>query len=136
MTIVGNSVAVFPVHEQSTFLTSDVEEAYAVATIEESSKSQKALNAFAEKNLLEMNITKCEIVLFSNHWNTTLSVCEMNGSVVPTGDIGKYLGYWWRGDLLATTSVDDNIQEARYAFFHFGSIVVFQGDVSSLIVCM
>ena len=35
-------------------------------------------------------------------------------------------------DLSASTSIDENIRKARHAFFHFGSIGVFQGDVSPL----
>ena len=44
---------------------------------------------------------------------------------MPVGDVGKCLGYWWKGDLLATRSVDENIKKARRAFFHYGSIGVF-----------
>ena len=45
---------------------------------------------------------------------------------------GKRLGYWWRGDLLASHAVEENIQKARRAFFHFGSIGAFQGDLGPL----
>ena len=48
---------------------------------------------------------------------------------MPVGDVGKCLGYWWKGDLLATRSVDENIKKA---FFHYGSIGVFQGDICPL----
>ena len=41
---------------------------------------------------------------------------------MPVGDVGNCLGYWWKGDLLATRSVDENIKKARRAFFHYGSI--------------
>ena len=51
---------------------------------------------------------------------------------MPVGDVGKCLGYWWKGDLLATRSVDENIKKARRAFFHYGSIGVFQGDICPL----
>ena len=51
---------------------------------------------------------------------------------MPARDIGKCLGYWWRRDLSACTSIDENIRNAHCAFFHFGSISVFQGDVSPL----
>ncbi len=41
---------------------------------------------------------------------------------VPAGDVGKCLGFWWKGDLLATRSIDENRKKARRAFFHYGSI--------------
>ena len=41
---------------------------------------------------------------------------------MPVGDVGNCLGYLWKGDLLATRSVDENIKKARRAFFHYGSI--------------
>ena len=43
---------------------------------------------------------------------------EVDGSVLPAGDMGKCLGYWWKGDLLATRAVEENIMKARRAFFH------------------
>ena len=54
----------------------------------------------------------------------TLPVCEVDGSVLPAGDAGKCLS--------ASRSVEENIQKARRAFFHYGSIGVFQGDISPL----
>ena len=59
-------------------------------------------------------------------------MCEVDGSVMPAGDFGKCLGYWWKGDLSASRSVEENVQKARRAFFHFGSIGAFQGDISPL----
>ena len=58
--------------------------------------------------------------------------CVVDGSVLPAGNIGKCLGFWWKGDLLASRSVDENIKKARRAFFHYGSIGAFQGDLSPL----
>ena len=52
----------------------------------------------------------------------------MDGSVLPAGD----MGYWWKGDMLAKQSIEENIRKARRAFFLFGSIGVFQGDLSPL----
>lgn len=59
-------------------------------------------------------------------------MCEVDGSVMPAGGVGKCLGCWWKGDLSASRSVEENIQKARHAFFHFGSIGVFQGNISPL----
>ena len=43
--------------------------------------------------------------------------------------MGKCLGFWWTGDLLATKSVDENIKKV---FFHYGTVGAFQGDLSPL----
>ena len=72
---------------------------------------------FAEQNLLKLNVSKCEIVLFSKQPSTALPVCEVDGSVMPAGDVGKCLG---KGDLSASRSVEENIREAH------------QGDISPL----
>ena len=56
----------------------------------------------------------------------------MYGAVLPAEDVHKCLGYWWKGDLLATKSVEENILNAHHAFFHYGSIGVIQGDINPL----
>ena len=89
------------------------------------------VKAFADKNFLRLNINKCEIVMLSRDQSTALPSCEVDGSILPA-DVGKCLGYWWKSDLLATKSVEENILKARRAFFHYGSIGVFQGDISPL----
>ena len=70
--------------------------------------------------------------MFSKDQRVALPTCEVDGSVLPAGDAGKCLGYWWKGDLLASRAVEENIKKARRAFFHYGSIGVFQGDLSPL----
>ena len=70
--------------------------------------------------------------MFSRDHSTAFPSCEVDGSILPAGDVGKCLGYWWKSDLLATKSVEENIWKARRAFFHYGSIGVFQGDISPL----
>ena len=42
------------------------------------------------------------------------------------------MGYWWGRDLFASRAVDENIQKAKRAFFLFGNIGAFQGDLSPL----
>ena len=85
-----------------------------------------------DRNLLKLNVSKCEIVLFPNHSPAAqLPRCEVDGAVMPAGDVGMCLGYWWSGDLSATKSI--NINKSRRAFFHFGSIGVFQGDISLIL---
>ena len=95
-----------------------------LASSEESIDRQVALvKAFAEDNLLKLNVNKCEIVLFSRGQNIIPPACVVEGSVIPASDEGKCLGYWWRGNLLATKSVDENIRKARSAFFTMAALV-------------
>lgn len=84
------------------------------------------VKAFAEDNMLKSQ------VLFSRGQNIIPPACMVEGSVIPASDEGKCLGYWWRGELLATKSVDANIRKAWSAFFHYGSIGVFRGDICPL----
>ena len=88
---------------------------------------------FAENNFLKLNVQKCEVVVFDRGQRCdVLPECEIDGSVLPSGYEGKCLGFWWRRDLLASHAVEENNQKARIAFFHFGSIGAFQGDLSPL----
>ena len=89
-----------------------------LATSEDSLQRQVGLvKAFAEENLLRLNVSKCEIVLFSQIRNIVPPVCKVEGTVMPAGDVGKCLGYWWKGDRFATKSVDENIKKARRLLF-------------------
>ena len=72
------------------------------------------------------------MVTFSAGSRAVIPHCEVDGAVLPAGDTAKCLGYWWRCDLLATRSVGENVVRARRAFFHYGSIGAFQGDLSPL----
>ena len=90
------------------------------------------VKGFAEENLLKLNVSKCDFVLFSSQKAIAIPVCQVGGFILPAGDVGKCLGYWWRGDLSASTSIDENIRNARCVFFHFGSIGVLQSDVNPL----
>ena len=88
---------------------------------------------FAARNFLRLNVQKCEIVMFSRGCGSGVTPqCEVDGSEIPVRDAGKCLGYWWRGDLMASRSVEENIRKARKSFFHYGSLGAFQGDLSPL----
>ena len=91
--------------------------------------------AFAEENLLKLNVSKSEVVLFSSQKGIAFQVCEMEGSLMPARDVGKCLNYWWRetyrhlrGDLSELSRTSGK----AVMFFHFGSIGMFQNDVSPL----
>ena len=87
---------------------------------------------FAGENFLRLNTRKCEVVVFSIDSHTAYPECEIQGEAIPVGSEGKCLGYWWRGELMANRAVEEGIKKARRSFFHFGSIGVFQGDLSPL----
>ena len=44
----------------------------------------------------------------------------------------KYLGYIWRRNLSAASMINERIHKARQAFFQFGSISAFQGNLSPI----
>ena len=110
-----------------------VDDIRTLATSEAFLKCQvEFVEKFTYQNLLKLNVSKCEIVLFSKQQSCTLPVCDVDGSIMPAGDVGKCLGYWWKGDLSASRSVEENIQKTCHAFFHFSSIGDFQSDISPL----
>ena len=90
------------------------------------------VQGFAEKNFLKLNTQKCEIVPFScNSLSNGHHKHEpING--LPVVSTAKCLGYWWGRDLLASKSIEENIKKARRAFFSYGSIGAFQGDLNPL----
>ena len=94
-------------------------------------KQVELVKQFADKNLLKLNVNKCEIVLFSNHSSAVqFPKCKVDGAVISAGVVGKCLGYWWKGDLSASKSIEENLKVcSRCAFFYFG---VLQGDISPL----
>lgn len=50
--------------------------------------------------------------------------CEVDGSEIPvrSTSVVKCLRYWWRGDLMATWSVEGKHQEGSQVFFHYGRL--------------
>ena len=81
---------------------------------------------------MKFNVGKCEVIVFSTDRSTTTVECSIDGEVIPAVDAGKCLGYWWRRDLMSSRAVQENIKKAGRSFFMFGSIDVFQGDLSPL----
>ena len=59
-------------------------------------------------------------------------MCEVEGTFLPVSDTGKCLGVWWKGNLMATKSIEENIKKARRAFFLLRSLGTFQGDLGPL----
>lgn len=87
---------------------------------------------FAKGNFLQLNPSKCEIVSFSQSNNIQHPICEIEGEVLQASGTAKCLGYQWNHDLSAKPSVEYNVTKARKSFFAYGSMGLFQGDLSPL----
>ena len=72
---------------------------------------------FAERNFLKLNVGKCEVVMFSRGCSVDVPGCVVDCSVLPAGDIGRCLGFWWKGDLLAARSVGETSRKQGEPFF-------------------
>ena len=106
---------------------------HTLATSAESLQQQVDLvNTFAAKHFLKLNIEKCEVIVFTRSHQEDAPVCEVEGIFLPVSDPGKCLGVWWKGNLMATKSIEENIKKARRAFFLLGSLGTFQGDLGPL----
>ena len=89
------------------------------------------VHGFADSNFLNLNFRKCEIIPFSCD-PSCVSEVPSSISGLPVVSTVKCLGYWWSWDLFASKSIDENIYKARRAFFCYGSIGAFQGDLNPL----
>ena len=58
--------------------------------------------------------------------------CKIEGEVLQASGTAKCLGYQWNHDLSAKPSVEYNVSKARKSFFAYGSMGLFQGDLSPL----
>ena len=84
---------------------------------------------FAAHNFSSLNIQK-----FSYGWNTAVAPrCEVDGLVILFKDACKCnLWYWWKRDLMASQSMEENIRRPYKSFLHFGNLGAFQGDLCLL----
>ena len=51
------------------------------------------VKTFAEHNFLKLNTSKCEIVFFGRGKAKTTRECNVDGSVLPVGNVGKCLNW-------------------------------------------
>ena len=92
-----------------------------------------AVHDFARNNFLKLNFQKCEIIPFScDASHSGIPTCKMDNTTLPVVATAKCLGYWWGRDLFATKSIEENVKKARRAFFSYGSMGAFQGDLNPL----
>ena len=70
-------------------------------------------------------------MVISRNQTNQFPECSID-DMLPASDVGKFLGYWWRGDQMATKAVEENLKKAKSSVFPYGGIGVFQGDLSPL----
>ena len=92
---------------------------------------------FASDNFLNLNESKCEVVICQKSTNPLPDSISCNGvASISKGflvrRVGKCLGYLFISNLSSVNMVEERICKARGAFFKFGSISAFQGDLSPI----
>ena len=95
------------------------------------------VSRFTSENFLKLNEAKCEVIVCRKSTNSALSsdYHSNDGNTrcrLPVREEGKCLGYLWRFNLSSSRMIEERIQKARRAFFQFGSISAFQGDLSPI----
>ena len=89
------------------------------------------IEAFCTANSLTLNSSKTEAVVFSkgSHVQQTITVAGHSIQTVPSL---KYLGVCIQQDMSTCKSIEDNIAEARRAFFATGLLGSFPGKCNPL----
>ena len=90
------------------------------------------IDNFTSKHSLRLNQAKTEIVKITLQPNQFEKVAINHLNTITTLPAAKCLGVWWSHNLSALRSVQENIIKARKAFFAFGSIQAFQGNLNPL----
>ena len=85
---------------------------------------------FTRENFLKLNTSKCEIIMFGR--SATKSQKRDLAVNISVKDEVKCLGYRWKGNLSSLSMIQERIQKSRRAFFEFGSVFAFQGNLSPL----
>ena len=86
---------------------------------------------FAVDSGLSLNPTQCEVVLVSpSKPEESAPITILGGKALTPHLNAKCLGYWWSWDLSASKAVDEAIKKARRAFFAFGAMGAFQGQLN------
>ena len=88
---------------------------------------------FASHNILKLNESKCEVVICGKSTLPPLTSSNsecLNVNSFPVKHSGKCLGYLCNQNLSSTNMFEECILKASGAFFQFGSISAFQGNLS------
>ena len=87
---------------------------------------------FLMKNFLQMNVQKCELVLHSRGSVSKNAQAEVGSATLTATTASKCLGIWCTSDLSPSKAITENISKAQKAFFSFGCIGAFQGELNPL----
>ena len=91
------------------------------------------VQTFAVQNGLTPNPAICEVVLVSPSKPVeSTPIAVLGGEALTPRLSAKCLGYWSSWDLSATKAVDEAIKKARRAFFAFGAMGAFHGQLNPL----
>lgn len=100
-------------------------------SIDSIKESASCLETFTSGNSLKVNVAKTEVVHISPHAPPSDPI-DILGSTVTIKKEAKCLGVWWTHDLSSRTSISENINKARRAYFALGSIGAYQGLLNPL----
>ena len=104
-----------------------------VTSSKESMEQQINLTlSFTQESGLTLNPQKCEVIVMSKTKHPKEVVCCIDQQQLIPKDAAKCLGFWWSWNLAAKTAVDEAVKKARRAFFLFGGMGAFQGDLNPL----
>ena len=88
------------------------------------------VSKFTTENFLQLNPSKCEIISFSRQVAVSQLDLNIDGMSIQSSETAKCLGYIiWKGSFFSKPMIKSNISKARKAFFSYGSIGAFQGDL-------
>ena len=71
----------------------------------------------------------CEVVVVSRTKHPKEVVCSIDQQQLIPKDAAICLGFWWSWNLAAKMAVDEAMKKARHAFFLFGGMSAFRGDL-------
>ena len=98
-----------------------------------SSERQAAIiNDFFTDNFLQLNADKCELIVHTHGESSKNISVDVGSTALEPTTASKCLGTWWTPNLTSTKAITENITNARRAFFSYGSIGVFQGELNPL----
>ena len=79
-----------------------------------------------------MNVHKCDLVPHSHGSVPKNAQVEVGSATLTATTASKCLGIWWTSDLNPSKAITENISKAQKAFFSFGGIGVFRGELNPL----
>ena len=96
------------------------------------SMAHAVIEKFLLENFLKLNCDKCEILVHSSGNSTPDITVHVGSHSLKPVTASRCLGTWWTSDLMPRKAIAENIAKARRAFFAYGSIGAFHGDLNPL----